>query len=184
MQSLSGNLSTALGESPQNDDSSAHEQQPQSPSNSTSKLSKESHSKGEETGSSAIQVSRPIYPQPLSCNYSLFDDLLTSTGPALESVYEGDGPVTQSPEMNLAANFNSLAQQLPSIWSFEYQMGTEPYANALAGTEDTCITRGRNWIETNSPFSDHIETLQRLLKGKVEKITPSTGINITLCVGH
>jgi hypothetical protein len=129
-----------------------------------------------------IEISRPRNLQPAPYIYSQSDDHLTGTTPSLDSVFENTYPSTQSPAMKLAADFNSLAQQLPSIWSFEYQMGPEPYANALSGTEDSCIARGLNWIETNSPFSDHIQTLQRLLKGKVERNSPSDGFNVNLCV--
>jgi hypothetical protein len=187
MESLSGNVSTALGESLQHEYSSAYnEQQSQPAFSSTSKNSQDP--KGDEADLSILEISHPRNLQSVSCDYPQLDDILPSAAPSfrVESAFESTCPSAQSPDLNLdlASNFNNLAQQLPSIWSFEYQMGTEPYANALAGTGTACITRGRNWIETNSPFSDHIHALQRLLKGKVEKISPSTGLNIRLCASH
>jgi threonine aldolase len=69
---------------------------------------------------------------------------------------------------NIAATFNSLAQQIPSIWSFEYQMGHDPYIAALAKSEESSLALGKAWTESNSPFSDHIHVLQRLMKSKIE----------------
>lgn len=70
--------------------------------------------------------------------------------------------------LNIAANFDSLAQQIPSIWSFEYQMGPGPYADCLAGSEDSSLVLGRAWTESNSPFSDHIHVLQSLMRSKLD----------------
>ena len=70
--------------------------------------------------------------------------------------------------LNIAANFDSLAQQIPSIWSFEYQMGPGPYADCLAGSEDSSLVLGRAWTESNSPFSDHIHVLQSLMRSKMD----------------
>jgi methyl-accepting chemotaxis protein len=69
---------------------------------------------------------------------------------------------------NISASFNSLAQQIPSIWSFEYQMGLDPYTAALSSSEESSMTLGKAWTESNSPFSDHIHVLQRLMKSKIE----------------
>ncbi|KAJ5232341.1 hypothetical protein N7468_005297 [Penicillium chermesinum] len=79
-----------------------------------------------------------------------------------------------SPASKLAANFDSLAQQIPSIWSFEYQMGIDPYASALAGTEESSAVIGRGWHESNSPFSDHINVLQGIMKSKIERTARPT----------
>lgn len=79
-----------------------------------------------------------------------------------------------SPASKLAASFDSLAQQVPSIWSFEYQMGLDPYATAMAGSEVSNAIIGRGWQESNSPFSDHINVLQRLMKGKIERTARPT----------
>ncbi|KAI5460580.1 pyridoxal phosphate-dependent transferase [Mariannaea sp. PMI_226] len=59
-----------------------------------------------------------------------------------------------------------ICQQIPNIWTFQYQMGLEPYMNAMAATQQSNITLGREWGQSNSPFSDHIQVLQRLLKDK------------------
>lgn len=75
----------------------------------------------------------------------------------------------KSPGADLAATFNSLAKQIPSIWSFEYQMGLDPYTAALTSSEKSSLVLGKLWTESNSPFSDHISVLQRLMKGKIER---------------
>lgn len=74
----------------------------------------------------------------------------------------------KSPGADLAASFSSLAQQIPSIWSFEYQMGLDPYISAIASSEESSLALGKSWTESNSPFSDHIHVLQRLMKSKIE----------------
>jgi hypothetical protein len=70
--------------------------------------------------------------------------------------------------LNIAADFDSLAQQIPSIWTFEYQMGPGPYADCLAGSADSSVVLGRAWTESNSPFSDHIHVLQGLMRSKLD----------------
>lgn len=76
--------------------------------------------------------------------------------------------IDSNPAFNIAENFDSLAQQIPSVWSFEYQMGPGPYADCLAGSEDSSVALGRAWTESNSPFSDHIHVLQSLMKNKLD----------------
>lgn len=63
-------------------------------------------------------------------------------------------------------NPGPLYQQIPNIWSFEYQMGLEPYMDAMAASHDASSMLGKEWIHSNSPFSDHIHVLQCLLKDK------------------
>ena len=75
----------------------------------------------------------------------------------------------KSPGADLATTFNSLAKQIPSIWSFEYQMGVDPYTAALTSSEESSLVLGKLWTESNSPFSDHIYVLQRLMKNKIER---------------
>ena len=79
-----------------------------------------------------------------------------------------------SPATKLAASFDNLAQQIPSIWSFEYQIGLDPYTNAMATSENSTAAIRRGWNESNSPFSDHINVLQRLMKGKIERTSRPT----------
>lgn len=69
-----------------------------------------------------------------------------------------------------------LPQQLPNIWSFEYQMGPQAYLSAVAAKEHSSLMIGQSWTDTNSPFSDHIQVLQTLLKGKLDRmsLTPET----------
>ncbi|KAJ6170822.1 hypothetical protein N7485_008168 [Penicillium canescens] len=101
--------------------------------------------------------------------------LTKSTQPAAQNAEDHEQEIrTRSPSidcnaaLNIAANFDSLAQQIPSIWSFEYQMGPGPYADCLAGSEDSSLILGRAWTESNSPFSDHIHVLQSLMRSKLD----------------
>jgi threonine aldolase len=65
-----------------------------------------------------------------------------------------------------------LPPQVPNIWSYEYQMGLQPYARALTESKSLSLTLGKAWLETNSPFSDHISTLCYLLRTKIGLIGP------------
>lgn len=60
----------------------------------------------------------------------------------------------------------TLYQQIPNIWSFEYQMGLDPYMDAITASHHSSVMLGKEWIHSNSPFSDHIHVLQCLLKDK------------------
>lgn len=54
--------------------------------------------------------------------------------------------------------------QLSNIWTYEYHMGPEPYGDALDAVQSSSLASGNSWAESNSPFSDHIDVLQRLVK--------------------
>ncbi|KAH9238359.1 hypothetical protein K456DRAFT_1746474 [Colletotrichum gloeosporioides 23] len=71
------------------------------------------------------------------------------------------------PELINAAGISPLYNQIPNIWSFEYQTGVEPYQAAMAATQESSLVLRKNWTLSNSPFSDHIQLLQRLLKSKL-----------------
>ncbi|KAJ0330091.1 hypothetical protein COL922a_012631 [Colletotrichum nupharicola] len=71
------------------------------------------------------------------------------------------------PELINAAGISPLYNQIPNIWSFEYQTGVEPYQAAMAATQESSLVLRKNWTLSNSPFSDHIQLLQRLLKRKL-----------------
>ncbi|KAK7408494.1 hypothetical protein QQX98_009361 [Neonectria punicea] len=60
----------------------------------------------------------------------------------------------------------TMYPQIPNIWSFEYQMGLEPYMDAISASHLSSMMLGKEWIHSNSPFSDHIHVLQCLLKDK------------------
>lgn len=66
------------------------------------------------------------------------------------------------------AGTSPLYSQIPNIWSHEYQMGMEPYLMAVNATEESRLALGKHYPCTNSPFSDHIQLLQRLLKNKLD----------------
>lgn len=65
-----------------------------------------------------------------------------------------------------------LLPQIPNIWSHEYQMGLQPYMRALSASKSSSLALGKAWVESNSPFSDHISTLLRLLRTKLGQIGP------------
>ena len=77
------------------------------------------------------------------------------------------GPSFTSTELINPAGTSPLHPQIPNIWSFEYQMGVQPYLAAMTATESSSLIRGKDWTLSNSPFSDHILLLQHLLKGKL-----------------
>ena len=47
-------------------------------------------------------------------------------------------------------------------------MGMEPYLAAVNATEESRLALGKHYPCTNSPFSDHIQLLQRMLKNKLD----------------
>ncbi|KAL2689000.1 hypothetical protein Neosp_003050 [[Neocosmospora] mangrovei] len=71
------------------------------------------------------------------------------------------------PDFGALATFG-MTQQIPNIWSFEYQMGPDIYHDALHSSQTLSHSRGQLWIESNSPFSDHINFIQRELAAKTE----------------
>ncbi|KAK2059517.1 hypothetical protein LY76DRAFT_19427 [Colletotrichum caudatum] len=72
-----------------------------------------------------------------------------------------------SSELVNVAGTSPLYPQIPNVWSFEYQTGVEPYLTAMAATQESSTLLRKNWTLSNSPFSDHIQLLQRLLKNKL-----------------
>lgn len=60
-------------------------------------------------------------------------------------------------------------QRVPNIWSFDYQMGNQSYVGAITACPSSGPTIGLRWVESNSPISDHIQILKRLLLGKIKQ---------------
>jgi hypothetical protein len=190
MQKLSGTVSGALCESPQNEPSSGQTDcQACVASTSRSSSSEEPDLRVKGYGLADIHDTSFNEAQIVAFHdYTQLND--PTTGVLLSTQkYAKDGSSTsmkQAPDHNSAetsSGFCCPAQQMPSIWGFEYQMGVEPYADALARREHSSIMRGRRWIETNSPFSDHIQVLQRLLKSKIAPRMPLVGATMNLYVG-
>ncbi|KAI8657012.1 BZIP domain-containing protein [Fusarium sp. Ph1] len=80
----------------------------------------------------------------------------------IDSIPQTEPPLSTSPLQ---------LQQVPRIWSFEYQMGHQSYTDALSA----CLggfTHGLGWAQSNSPLSDHIQILKRLLSTKVDMTRP------------
>ncbi|KAG9251795.1 pyridoxal phosphate-dependent transferase [Emericellopsis atlantica] len=107
--------------------------------------------------------------QPLDLNS--FD--LTTTG--LEAPMGQTGCLESAAETNGTwfdlvnpAGTSPLYSQIPNIWSHEYQMGMQPYLAAVSATEQSRMVLGKHYPCTNSPFSDHIQLLQHMLKNKLD----------------
>ncbi|KAJ0158424.1 hypothetical protein CTA2_11605 [Colletotrichum tanaceti] len=101
-----------------------------------------------------------------------FDASLLEFDPSLPmpSVTEPLGHDVSSSELINVAGISPLYAQIPNIWSFEYQTGIEPYVTAMAATQESSTMLRKDWAPSNSPFSDHIQLLQRLLKDKLRTL--------------
>ena len=83
------------------------------------------------------------------------------SAPADKKVDENSHAIS---EINIG--HGAICQQIPNIWTFEYQTGAQPYLDAITTTQESSIMLAKDWIHSNSPFSDHIQVLQSLLKDK------------------
>ncbi|KAI8241314.1 hypothetical protein K4K53_003925 [Colletotrichum sp. SAR 10_77] len=88
---------------------------------------------------------------------------LNDTASGGGKTHEGPDDTGALPELINAAGISPLYNQIPNIWSFEYQTGVEPYQAAMAATQESSLVLRKNWTLSNSPFSDHIQLLQRLI---------------------
>lgn len=61
-----------------------------------------------------------------------------------------------------------ITQQVPNIWSFEYQMGPHVYHDALVSSKDLSFLRHQIWVDSNSSFSDHINFIQQEIQRRTE----------------
>jgi hypothetical protein len=89
------------------------------------------------------------------------------------NVYIYTAPVSGSgltSEVVNVAGTNPFYSQIPNIWSHEYQMGMQPYLNAINATAESSLVLGKDYSFTNSPFSDHIQLLRRMLKDKLNTL--------------
>ncbi|KAF5654628.1 hypothetical protein F25303_1278 [Fusarium sp. NRRL 25303] len=75
-----------------------------------------------------------------------------------------------SSELINVSGTSPLYSQIPNIWSHEYQMGMQPYLTAINATAESSLVLGKDYSFTNSPFSDHIQLLQRMLKNKLNTL--------------
>ncbi|KND90510.1 hypothetical protein TOPH_04827 [Tolypocladium ophioglossoides CBS 100239] len=64
-------------------------------------------------------------------------------------------------------------QQIPDIWTSEYQMGSRAYVDALVANQQSGFNNGQEWIQSNSAFSDHILVLKQLLLNKLDQLGPA-----------
>ena len=63
----------------------------------------------------------------------------------------------------------SLCQQIPNTWMFQYQMGPQIYDDCLSANRQSSSVLGQDWVDSNSPFSDHVRVLKSLLKSKLNQ---------------
>ncbi|KAF5529823.1 hypothetical protein FNAPI_13750 [Fusarium napiforme] len=75
-----------------------------------------------------------------------------------------------SSELINVSGTSPFYSQIPNIWSHEYQMGMQPYLTAISATAESSLVLGKDYSFTNSPFSDHIQLLQRMLKNKLNTL--------------
>ncbi|EXK29779.1 hypothetical protein FOXG_11708 [Fusarium oxysporum f. sp. lycopersici 4287] len=75
-----------------------------------------------------------------------------------------------SSELINVSGTSPFYSQIPNIWSHEYQMGMQPYLTAINATAESSMVLGKDYSFTNSPFSDHIQLLQRMLKNKLNTL--------------
>ncbi|KAF5601709.1 uncharacterized protein FSUBG_8075 [Fusarium subglutinans] len=75
-----------------------------------------------------------------------------------------------SSELINTSGTSPFYSQIPNIWSHEYQMGMQPYLTAINATAESSLVLGKDYSFTNSPFSDHIQLLQRMLKNKLNTL--------------
>ncbi|KAI9170582.1 hypothetical protein HJFPF1_00050 [Paramyrothecium foliicola] len=92
----------------------------------------------------------------------------SSSGPQRHAQPSAKAGGFATSELLNSTGTNPIYPQIPNIWSFEYQMGMQPYISATNATEESSLILGRDWTFSNSPFSDHILLLQRLLKNKLD----------------
>lgn len=90
----------------------------------------------------------------------------------------------QTSELVNVAGTNPFYSQIPNIWSHEYQMGMEPYLTAINATAESSMVLGKDYTFTNSPFSDHIQLLQKMLKTKLNTLgfVPESHHPVQRCV--
>ncbi|GJC78823.1 hypothetical protein ColLi_01661 [Colletotrichum liriopes] len=111
----------------------------------------------------------PMELEPFDTSMLNFDPPLTlpsATGKSATLQRQNDDSLLSSELINVAGT-SPLCPQIPNIWSFEYQTGIEPYLTAMAATQESSMMLRKDWALSNSPFSDHIQLLQHLLKNKL-----------------
>ncbi|KAI8665841.1 BZIP domain-containing protein [Fusarium keratoplasticum] len=86
-----------------------------------------------------------------------------------------DAQCPTSAELVNGAGTSPFYAQLPGIWSHRYQMGPEPYFEAMSATQEASMILGKDFNWSNSPFSDHIQLLQRLLLSKLNGLGFAAG---------
>ncbi|KAJ4127004.1 hypothetical protein NW768_008625 [Fusarium equiseti] len=75
-----------------------------------------------------------------------------------------------SSELVNVTGTNPFYSQIPNIWTHEYQMGIDPYLTAINASAESSMVLGKDYAFTNSPFSDHIQLLQKMLKNKLNTL--------------
>ncbi|KAH7161846.1 hypothetical protein EDB81DRAFT_785629 [Dactylonectria macrodidyma] len=142
------------------------------------KLNDNKKQPAQRANTSQANVERTIASSNTSTNWPITDASLPLEGlDAITTTDEAPAPMTISPQdlvLRSSQNLNltglsPFSGQIPKIWEFEYQMGPESYLNAMDSTEKTTIILGKRWAPSNSPFSDHLNLLQHLLKAKLDR---------------
>ncbi|KEF52050.1 uncharacterized protein A1O9_12040 [Exophiala aquamarina CBS 119918] len=117
------------------------------------------------------ELSRPLYSTALAEeNNESFPTFMNRTTASLQNAWGGPEALegTMAPEVGLA-NAQPLSYvQIPNIWSFDYQMGPQSYANALASGTGWNALANSVWKQSNSSFSDHVQVIRLLLKKELD----------------
>ncbi|PNP73728.1 hypothetical protein FNYG_12918 [Fusarium nygamai] len=106
-----------------------------------------------------------------SIDLEAFDPSILDFDPSFSS-----SSVTTSTDNGISSELINVSgtspfySQIPNIWSHEYQMGMQPYLTAINATTESSLVLGKDYSFTNSPFSDHIQLLQRMLKNKLNTL--------------
>ncbi|KAG9496596.1 hypothetical protein J7337_011372 [Fusarium musae] len=103
-----------------------------------------------------------------SIDLETFDPSILDFDPSFSSSSVTDNGI--SSELINVSGTSPFYSQIPNIWSHEYQMGMQPYLTAINATAESSLVLGKDYSFTNSPFSDHIQLLQRMLKNKLNTL--------------
>ncbi|KAJ4162330.1 hypothetical protein NW754_013763 [Fusarium falciforme] len=112
----------------------------------------------------AIQIPDLSFPTDVDSTIEIpISDAVQARSNLIRDVMGSVGPI----DPNLSKSPLQL-QRIPNIWNFNYQMGNQAYIDAIESCASSRPTSGLRWVDSNSPISDHIQILKRLLLTKLK----------------
>ena len=112
----------------------------------------------------AIQIPDLSFPTDVDSTIEIpISDSVQARSNLIRDVMGSVGPI----DPNLSKSPLQL-QRIPNIWNFNYQMGSQSYIDAIESCASSRPTSGLRWVDSNSPISDHIQILKRLLLTKLK----------------